>query len=109
MLPTQQPMPHETVVYLSGPMTGMPNWGFDQFDEYAARLRNIGYRVLNPADFGANPKYTWADCLQRDLMVLGYADLVAVLPGAYASKGATLERHVAEKLGKRVVPVEDLI
>ena len=103
------PPPAETVVYLSGPMSGHDDHNFPAFDLYARSLRRRGYRVLNPADFGANPKYSWAECLHRDLMVLGYADVVALLPGWENSAGASLEKHVALALGKKVVGVKELL
>src|SRR4051812_42987166 len=83
------------VLYLSGPMSGHDNFNFPAFNAAADALRRLGYPVLNPADFGCHPRHTWADCLQRDLTVMGYADVVVVLPGWQNSKGARLETRVA--------------
>lgn len=41
------------VVYLSGPMTGQPGLGFDVFAIWATRLRELGFEVINPAEFSA--------------------------------------------------------
>lgn len=97
------------VLYLSGPMSGHPDYNFAAFDRQAMRLRAAGYRVLNPADFGADPRHTWGDCLSRDLFVLGQAKGVATLDGWESSRGATLECEFARKAGIPVKPCENWI
>jgi hypothetical protein len=37
-------------IYLSGPMTGLPDLNFPAFHAEAARLRALGYDVINPAE-----------------------------------------------------------
>lgn len=37
-------------VYLSGPMTGYPNFNFPAFNERAAEWRREGWDVFNPAE-----------------------------------------------------------
>lgn len=96
-------------VYLSGPMTGYPDHNFPAFNDAAGRLRAAGYQVVNPADAGADPTRTWADYLRADLYDVLAADMVAVLPGWQASRGASLEVHVAQQLGVPVVPVDVLL
>jgi hypothetical protein len=97
------------VIYISGPMTGIENYNFPAFNLAADMLRRNGFNVLNPADFGANPKHTWADCLKRDLLAMFNADVVVTLPGAEKSKGAGLETHVARELGIPVVTIKEFI
>lgn len=96
-------------VYLSGPMTGYYLLNFPAFNTAAKLLREHGYTVLNPADYGADPAHTWADYLRRDLYDVLAADTVAVLPDWQASRGAVLEVHVAQQLGVPVVPVDVLL
>lgn len=95
------------VLYVSGPMSGRDDYNFPAFDRAAMRLRSAGYRVLNPADFGADPRHTWADCLSRDLLVLGQAGGVATLDGWEGSRGATLEVEFARKAGIPVKSYEE--
>ena len=38
-------------IYLSGPMSGLPELNFPAFHAEAARLRALGFEVVNPADF----------------------------------------------------------
>lgn len=102
-------MPSRTVVYLSGPMSGRPEWNFPAFDAAADRLRGLGYRVINPADFGAAPHLKWEDCIARDLAILPCVQVVAQLPGWEDSRGARLEADVARAMGKDVVALADLV
>lgn len=95
----------QQVLYISGPMSGHDDYNFAGFDRAAMRLRAAGYRVLNPADFGADPRHTWADCLLRDLLVLGQAAGVATLEGWESSQGANREIEFARKQGIPVAPV----
>ena len=102
-------MPNKPIVYLSGGMSGIPDWNFPLFDKFAQDLREKGYRVVNPADFGAKDRHTWRDCLCRDLGMLAHVDIVATLPNWHTSKGARLEVETAEALGIEIVTVFDLL
>lgn len=102
-------MPDKQRAYITGAMSGLPHFGFDQFDEAAHRLRRHGYRVINPADFGADPKYTWRDCLCRDLAMLAHVDVLATLPNWRLSRGATLEVQTARELDIPVKSVLELL
>lgn len=85
-------------IYLAGPMTGMPDHNFPAFHAEAARLRDLGYHVENPAEHGVIDGYEWADYLRVDLQKLLTCEAIALLPGWSDSRGALLERHVAFQL-----------
>ena len=93
-----------TSLYLSGPMTGYPDYQ-DAFNAAEERLLTAGYDVLSPIGVAALGT-TWSDYLRADLALLLRAEAVAVLPGWEASRGACLEVHVAHALGMTVLPVE---
>ncbi|MBT9158943.1 MAG: hypothetical protein DDT26_00192 [Dehalococcoidia bacterium] len=42
-------------IYISGPMTGLHDLNFPAFRDAAAKLRAIGYEVVNPAEL--NPEH----------------------------------------------------
>ncbi len=88
-------------LYLSGPMTGLPNFNFDEFNRVALELREDGYTVINPAENdGGDQSKPWAYYLKKDLIqLLQDSNAIAVLPGWEKSEGASLEVHVAKKLG----------
>jgi thioesterase domain-containing protein len=96
----------KTIVYLSGPMTGLPDLNFPAFHQAAARLRASGYTVINPAEMDeaeAGVQREWHEYLRRDIRVLVDCTHIAMLPGWEKSKGARLERHIAQELGMGVI------
>lgn len=97
-------------LYLAGPMSGIAQLNFPRFHAEAARLRAIGYEVVNPAElnnedpnavFATTAEYTahWHKCMRVDIAELLKCDSVALLDGWTSSKGARLEQHVAYELG----------
>ncbi len=86
-------------VYVSGPMTGIPDDNFPAFNAAADDLAAQGYAVENPAAKGIVDGWEWADYLRYDIRVLTECDAIFTLPGWEASRGATLEMHVAKALG----------
>lgn len=89
-------------IYLSGPMTGLPNFNYPRFHLEAARLRALGYEVVNPAEL-SEPTDPRAVCMRRDIQALMTCDAVAMLPGWTSSHGATLEHACAVQCGMKVV------
>ena len=90
-------------IYVSGPMTGMPELNFPEFHRVANELNADGHIAVNPAeiDHGSDP--TWEDCLRRDIAALITCDAVVFLPGHEHSRGARLERHIATELGMQLM------
>lgn len=103
-------------VYIAGPMTGIPQYNFPAFDKMAARLRDGGHTVVNPAELD-DPKHraiamaspdgaeqtadlfdgsTWGDFLARDVKLIADTGIEAIvcLTGWEKSKGAKLETFV---------------
>jgi hypothetical protein len=106
---TTAPMPARPRVYLSGPMTGLPELNFPAFRAAAARLRAAGYDAVNPAEINPDPAADWHQCLRKDMAALAGCDVLALLPGWPTSQGAHLELHVAHRLGLRIVMLEELL
>ncbi len=95
-------------VYLSGPMTGLPELNFPAFHAAAAALRAKGLEVVNPAEINPNADKTWEQCMRADIKALCDCDALVMLPGWERSRGAHLEVHVAHRLGMQILPVADL-
>lgn len=95
-------------LYLSGPMSGIAEHNFPAFNAEAARLRGLGYEVVNPVDVNPDPGTSWHDCLRKDLQALLTCDTVALLPGWAKSQGAHLEMHVAHRVGMEIVIAADI-
>lgn len=98
--------------YLTGPMSGIPQFNFPAFHAAAAVLRAVGWDIVSPAEedtdavkkeaivspdgaMGEDGKIggeTWGDMLARDVKLVadGVAGLI-LLPGWENSRGAKLE------------------
>lgn len=95
-------------IYLSGPMTGLPELNFPAFHAEAARLRALGYRVVNPAELCPDPSVPWETCMREDIKALCDCTTLALLPGWENSKGAHLELYLAHRLGLEVKTAESI-
>lgn len=96
-------------IYLSGPMTGIPEHNFPAFNAEAARLRDLGYDVINPVDL--NPieaQSSWHQCMRNDLAALLTCDALALLDGWQGSAGAHLEMHVAHRVGMEIIVAREI-
>ena len=91
--------------YLSGPMSGIPELNYPAFKAAAETLRALGATVVSPHEIvppEAAP-WSWEDHMRADLAALLTCEVMMLLPGWEQSRGATLERSVAEALGMLVV------
>lgn len=89
-------------IYISGPMTGLPDFNYPAFHREAARLRALGYHVESPAE--NPPQADWSGYMQQALKQMLACDAVAFLPGWAESRGALLERYVAGQVGLAIIP-----
>lgn len=90
-------------IYLAGPMSGLPNFNYPAFHAAAARLRAMGHTVLNPAENPTPPCGTWQAYMRMALAQLVQCECIVLLPGWADSKGALIERKLAQVLGMEVV------
>jgi hypothetical protein len=99
------------VAYISGPMRGYKEFNFPAFFEAEARLNVAGFVTINPARIDTSCPQPHTDAaldsyVARDLEAVKSLrpniDVVVVLEGWAASKGATAEVAVAEWRGVEV-------
>lgn len=93
-------------VYISGPMTGLPDFNHQSFHNKAAELMLAGRNVVNPALNGQPFDATWAEHMRADIRLLMDCDTIHMLPGWSNSKGARLEWWIAMELGMTVEGAE---
>ena len=91
-----------TIVYLSGPMTGLPDFNYPAFNREARIQAGHGRIVLNPASTIGLDSWEWADWMRAALKLQMEADVVHMLPGWRKSPGARIEHRLALILGQRV-------
>jgi hypothetical protein len=97
-------------VYLSGPMTGLPDCNFPAFHAAAAAWRSMGWDVANPAEsFGGDATLPYLTYCRHDVKLLKTCDLIAVLPGwdAPTARGSLWEVAIAAELLK--LPIADAL
>lgn len=93
------------IVYIAGPMSGLPEYNRPAFNTEALHQQQKGHVVLNPAILPAGltePQYMGI-CIE----MVKIADEVIMLPNWVNSQGATAEFHYAMKCGKVIRQAED--
>ena len=96
-------------IYLSGPMTGIPDHNIPAFNATAEKLRSLGHDVVNPAEITPQDGTAWEDYMRADLQALLTCDTIALMGGWENSKGAHLELHLAHRVGMTVVFAEAVL
>lgn len=86
------------VIYVSGPMTGIPQLNYPLFNKVSAELRQAGFVVENPAENPDPPEKSWAGFMRMSLVQISRATILVRLPGWEASRGAVVENYLAEVL-----------
>lgn len=110
------------ITYLAGPMSGKPQYNYPLFLEAAEKMREAGWRIINPAEMDKEEVFeesmaaeetkvlgmgdtvaghTWGDFLSRDVKLIADSDIdsIMLLPEWETSKGARLEVFVCMNLG----------
>jgi len=98
------------MIYLSGPMTGLPEYNYPAFREAAKMLRCFGQIVFDPSEaFEGRTDLPKEIYMRKDIEELLKADVVALLQGWELSTGAQLEVEVAKQCGIPIRLLEELI
>lgn len=114
--------------YLAGPMTGILDYNFDEFEYFRKKLDQAGWHVITPFDtnnrvwqkhYGRmfNPredKCNYGDSILREMFVLNIETLLDskamfVLPNADGSTGVRIEKSVADAFSIPIFNAEDYI
>lgn len=102
-------------LYLSGPMTGLPECNYPAFAAAAQHLRDKGAIVVSPHELPAADcqgcantgyEHAWSEHMRVDLAALLTCNVIVLLPGWQQSRGAQLEKTVAEAIGLMVIDYE---
>ena len=116
------------LIYLAGPMSNIPYFNFAEFFEYERQLQAEGWEVFSPAqedikrygefylkcpngshlemDLACFPHKppSYRDCLRVDLnFIMDKAGAIALMPGWWKSRGAVIEKLLAEVIGLEVI------
>lgn len=97
------------LIYLSGPMTGYPEYNFPAFRAAEERWRDAGWEVLNPIyNFNGDTSLTREEYMRLDIVHVCQASAIAMLKGWPASQGANVELIVARAVGNAIYDDETM-
>lgn len=92
----------DEVVYISGPMAGIPELNYPAFNRAAKHIRNMGYQVENPASNLEPECESWEGYMRLAIAQLMRCHILVRLPGWESSRGASVENDLAQLLGFKV-------
>lgn len=94
-------------IFISGPMSGKPEYNFPEFNKRESILRNQGWEVVNPvticelyggAEKVTNDKHLFDLMIDKEITELKKCDAIYMLKGWEDSCGAFKEYFVARRL-----------
>lgn len=97
-------------VYIAGRMTGLPDFNFPAFHAAAAKWREKGWEVENPAEaFNGAQNLAYKAYVERDIMKLQQCDAIFMLRGwdDAEARGSVWEYAIARHLLGMEVFYED--
>ncbi len=87
-------------IYIAGKVTGLPIAETTmKFGEAQKELESRGFEAVNPLAVVNDWHATWEDAMKKCIAALVTVDAVYLLPCARDSRGAKLEKQLAEHLG----------
>lgn len=93
-------------IYISGPMSGLPDLNFPAFAEAAKKLAQDGHEPINPATLNRDGA-SWHECMRNDIRALVDCDALVLLKGWEKSNGAQIEMNLAHRLGLQILFFEN--
>lgn len=94
-------------VYISGPITGIDFGNRFAFSCARSSLELCRYEVVDPSEVQLDDEASWADYMRADLKLLLDCDYIYMLEGWENSRGARIERELAENLGIEEIDLDE--
>lgn len=97
-------MESKKTVYISGAITGTTDY-MERFKAAEKVLKWWGYKTINPAEINSKlpADTTWSGYMRASIRLLLKADAIYMIRGWKSSKGAKLERIIAQALGMEII------
>lgn len=90
-------------IYISGKITGIENEAEKLFQIAEDHCLEIGYEVVNPLKLNHNHDKSWEAFMREDVKALCDCDHMYLLKNWADSKGATIEKQIAEYLKIKII------
>ncbi len=89
------------LVYISGQITGLDiEEAKSNFKQAQNKLHKLGFQTINPFDIiPYHPDTTWEEYMIADIRELFKCDAIYMLHNWEKSKGAKIEKAIAEEMG----------
>ena len=94
-------------VFISGPMTGYPDFNRGAFMEAENYLTGLGLTVFNPAWLFFSDEWSNSDIMAIDIVALSKCDAIYMLRGWTKSAGSMAEYKFAKATGKHIIYKDD--
>lgn len=111
-------------VYISGPMTGIPDYNRSEFKKAEDKFTQMNFEVINPHNLFTKEELdeifskvkskeiteedAWGIFMKRDIEHLMKCDFVAILPYWETSRGANLELANAKAVKMPIINADTL-
>jgi hypothetical protein len=92
-------------MYISGRITGQPDF-IERFAKAEKHLKARGFEVMNPATLPHDHGRSWGEYMADCLKELLSCDGVYMLKGWKNSRGARIEKQLAQDLGFKLIYFE---
>lgn len=90
-------------IYISGAISGIPvQTVTKQFKKGEDEIRDKGHEPINPLNNGLESSASWIDHMRADIKMLLDCDAIYMLVGWADSRGAIIEKQLAQNLGMKV-------
>lgn len=86
-------------VYISGKITGIEDTAHQLFEAAEIELQKQGFKTVNPLKLNHVHDKSWESYMKEDVKALCDCDAIYLLDNWKDSKGAKIERKIAEYLG----------
>jgi len=91
-------------IYISGQITGLqPEKAREKFERAEELIRQMGAEPVNPMKNGLPENAPWELHMALDIVLLMGCESIYLLPDWEHSRGATLEKTIAELTGKQLI------
>lgn len=91
-------------IYISGKIGDLPYSEVrEKFNSAEDLLKEQGYFVTNPLKNGLSPDASWEHRMIKDIKLLMPCDAIYLLENWMDSKGARIEKSIAENMGKTII------
>ena len=99
-------------IYISGPMTGIPEFNYPAFEAAETLLREMGHEPMSPhrikeIDPNWNDEWTWDDYMVAAIAMMVDCEAICMLKGWSGSQGARIELKGARNLKLKLFQLRD--